>query len=331
MKRKQKKMKRERKVFLLTRQRLVGSLMAFAMSFALLLLPLDAYAYDADTYEVDPSEFIWYVDNDIAHANDVLVIMYLLVQPNSQYDNGGGQWHYSFWCDEGYFDYGDGWLEDHASMMFEFNAANKKVVESLSEGDIWTWQFGIEEGSYEFAYPNGTSNISILPTSLGSPLTDDGYTEADIVSVTKGETVVLYGVYGDWNWRQENWTAIQAWAKDHDAALNNGRTNVGTEVTSEETITVKQDATPEPQVSEGELEVLETEDTQEEASVASEAETTIADKENTVVEEKESPLKTILISGPIVLVLLIACFAIKKKDEDKLPEKTQNSDKESTK
>lgn len=314
-------MKRERKrCFSLTRQRITGSLMALAMSFALLLMPLNAYAYDSDTYNCDYEMMEWYVDNDVAHANDVKVIMYLLVQPNSQYDNGGGKWHYKFECMEGYFYYNEDWIDTDACMLYEFNAANKNVIDSLDEGDIWTWQFGVEEGTYAFAEPDGADYIMILPSSLGSPLRDDGYKTADLVPVTKGETIILYGVYGDWDWQKENWTAMQAWAKAHDAALNNGRTGVDTEVTSEETIEVEQDAVPEEVVDEP-----ETFEEIEEAPV--EAEDTFAESETAPEEEKENPWKTILVSGPIVLIILIACFMIKKKkDEDK-----ESEDEESTK
>lgn len=326
MKREREKMKRERKVFSLTGQRLVSSLMAFAMSFALLLLPLDAYAYDAETYEVEPSELIWYVDNDVARTGDVKVILYMLVQPDSSYEKGGA-WSYDFWCSEGYFDYCNGWEDTSAQMSYKFNAANKNIIDSTEAGNIWTWQFCIEEGKYIFALCNGNDNyISTLTSSLGSPYDKDGYSEdtQDIVAVKKGDTVVLYCLYGDVEWKHESLPVLQEWARKHQETLGNGRTDVDTEVTSEETITVEQDATPAP-------EMLETEDVQEEAPVAIEEETTIAEKEEVIEEEKESPLKTILVSGPIVLVLLIACFVIKKKDEEKNSEVMRDFDEESTK
>lgn len=326
-------MKRERKkVFSLTRQRITGGLMALAMSFAIILMPLNAYAYDADSYEVEPSELIWYVDNDVAHIGDVKVILYMLVQPDSSYERGGA-WNYDFWCEEGYFDYCNGYEDTSALMSYNFNAANKNIVDSTEAGNIWTWQFCIEEGKYIFALCNGNNDyIATLTSGLGSPYDSDGYSydAQETVVATKGDTIILYCLYGDGDWQDESIPYFQNWAKEHQKTLENGRTDIDTSVDSTETIKVEQEESAEEVLTDL-LEELD-QDVVEDTPVAIENETTIAEKEDAVVEEeKESPWKTILVSGPIVLIVLIACFAIKKKDEDKDSETMRDSDEESTK
>lgn len=51
---------------------------------------------------------------------------------------------------------------------------NKVVYDTIDEGEIRMWRFGLQNGKYIFAEPNGINNFHVLTSSLGSPFSEDG-------------------------------------------------------------------------------------------------------------------------------------------------------------
>ncbi len=273
-------------------------------------LSQNVYAYSADINEVT-DDFYWVVDDDLASENDARVTLYMLVQPDSGYETEVG--FYEFWCDEGVFDYGDGYVENAGAMKYDFNFMNKVVIDNTECGEVWTWLFGLQEGKYTFSYPDGLSHMFVLNSSLGSPFSEDGYTgNGDLVVVNEGDIIRLYALYGDYEWAKENVNFLMNWAKEREEIVNRGKGSNAEDAV--ETISVENEPIPDK--------------TEEPVAVADEEVLTSADEvptstpslnetENSQDEQKESALLRVIKMAPIVIVICVGLFIIKRKENNK--------------
>lgn len=175
---------------------------AFAFALVLVCLwntPTKAYVED-QTY-VD-EEGLWEVsDADNPRIEQVPVAMYMLVSP--EYVDKGFRKSYMFWCTEGEFEWSDGHVTNDEGLLFWFRSDNARCIEVVDGMEIWYWEFNIEPGKYIFSFPEGDNDISVLTQSLGSPFVRDGYTEEEETVVNPGEPVILFSMFGPWEWRSE--------------------------------------------------------------------------------------------------------------------------------
>lgn len=302
--------KKDNSHFLFTGQSFVKRVFSLLCVLTMFLTtPMNAFAYSSEVSEIT-DDGSWVVNNDVALTSDVIVVLYMLVQPDEQAMKA--RWHYTFSCTDGTFDYGDDYVSNIGTLVYEFTPLNKKVLEVLPEGEVWIWQFAVEEGKYIFAEPGGIDKISVLPTSLGSPFYEDGYTEGDVSYVEKGDSVYLFALYGDYDWRRENYPAMKEWAEKRNEIMNRGDTSSTNGKT--DVIKVEQDNAPlEEEVSETKpFEEIETED----GNVASDENNAFQEQTENTESEKESPLLRLLKYSPIFIILVIICIVIKKKESE---------------
>lgn len=208
------------------------------------LIPsVTAQAYDEESCYVNEAGD-WEVDS--ADGPGASVSMYMMVQPDLV-NSAGFRDYYWFWCEEGLFNYKDGRHDTSAGMIYFFRAENKDVVEEYNGTEIWYWNFKIEPGVYEFAFPTGSGNVTILPSSFGSPFIDDGYTEAETMTVEEGDNVHLYTMYGEWEWRKqdEQLKALMDYAKMREDVIDKNMNPYKVEEHGE-TVTIEVEGEEEP-------------------------------------------------------------------------------------
>lgn len=266
------------------------------------ILTQTALAYDASIHEVT-DDLCWVVNNDVAGDYDASAALFMLVQPDSSYETARN--YYGFDCTEGVFDFGNGYVEDSGTMQYWFMPMNKVVYDTIDEGEIWMWRFGLQNGKYIFAEPNGINCFYVLTSSLGSPFSEDGYTEGEEV-IVENDYHPIYALYGDYEWAKENVDVMIEWAKKVEANRNNGKTSVKEEAEPVVETTVGEemnDASYEPESVENETEevALEETDTSDEAG-----HTEIELDEEQQNEEIEEPANKVFIVALILIVLIIA-------------------------
>lgn len=155
-------------------------LMLIMSALCFLSQSTSSLAYKESEYEVDEEGFFYL--NNADGPNKVPVTMFLLVQDD--YVDTDFRISYEFWCTEGVFEYdeySDDYVEYEGGLRFSIRSLNAnnyyyRTVEGL--GEVWLIKFTIEPGTYELSYPNGMNYVTVLPSTLGSPLYDDGYKEA---------------------------------------------------------------------------------------------------------------------------------------------------------
>ena len=288
------------------------------MSTAIIMLfstTQTVFAYDASIHEVT-DDLCWVVNNDVAGDYDASAALFMLVQPDSAYETTRN--YYGFDCAEGVFDYGNDWVEDSATMQYWFIPMNKVVYETIDEGEIWLWRFGLQNGKYIFAEPDGINNFYVLTSSLGSPFSEDGYAEGDVV-VVENDYHPIYALYGDYEWAKENVDVMIEWAKKVEASRNNGRFSLeenvstievetgNTEVPNKESV---DDISIEEEASTKELTTAE----ESSFSEISEDEALQIEKDKKSAEMKEN-LISLLKTAPFVIALIIFLFWIKNRDD----------------
>lgn len=296
------------------KKRIMKTMLMLIMSaMCFLTQTTSSLAYKESEYEVDPEEGFFYLNNADGE-NKLPVTMFLLVQ--DKYVDTDFRISYEFWCNEGVFDFdeeGYGFVDTQGGLRFSIRSLNAnnyyyRTVEGL--GEIWMMQFTIEPGTYEFAYPNGMNYITVLPSTLGSPLYDDGYKEVEHRVVSEDEEVQLYGLLGDDDWRKESAPLeyIMDFARSmEDSLVPQGSKAEGTT----DTVQVENDS------------VKPNEEAEEGESVLAEAETieSPSDEELQVSEETEAPKEKsgalkFVVTGIVLIAITVLLFVIKKKDEE---------------
>lgn len=293
-------------------------LMLIMSAMCFLTQTTSSFAYNESEYEVDPEEAFFYLNNADG-PNKVPVTMFLLVQ--DKYVDTDFKTSYEFWCTDGEFNFdvdGDDFTDTEGGLRFVIRSQNSNLyycetVDGL--GELWMMQFTIEPGTYKFAYPSGMNYITILPSSLGSPLYSDGYTEAEKYVVEEGETVQLYGLLGDDDWREGS--APLNYIMDFARTKEDSLAPKSTGEDAVETVQVENDSEkPEEEVSE-DASALETAETLD--SPAEDEELQVSE-EIEAPKEKSGALKFV-ITGIVLILIIALLFVIKKKDE-------KSSDKE---
>ena len=274
------------------------------------------FAYDANIHEVT-DDLCWVVNNDVAGDYDASAALFMLVQPDSGYETTRN--YYGFDCTEGVFDFGDGYVEDTGSMQYWFIPMNKVVYDTIDEGEIWLWRFGLQNGKYIFAGPDGLNHFYVLNSSLGSPFSEDGYTEGDVV-VVENDYHPIYALYGDPEWAKENLDVMIEWAKNVEANRNNGRVSLAEDVnvieveTGNEGLPDKEEIATEESNSDLGMTDISNEDSASALQEISEEETEQIEKEKKSKELK-SNLFSLLKTAPFVIFLIIFLFWIKNRDD----------------
>lgn len=298
------KVKRMKKRIMKTMLMLIMSAMCF------LTQTTSSLAYKESEYEINQELGIFYLNNADG-PNKVPVTMFLLVQDD--YVDAEFHAYYNIWCDEGTFIYNDGYESTMGELEFTIRSQNAnryyyRTVEGL--GEIWMMQFTIEPGTYVFSLPNGANYITILPSTLSSPLFDDGYTESEHRVVSEDEEVQLYGLLGDDDWRKES--APLEYIMDFARSMEDSLVPQGSKAEeTTDTVQVENDS------------VKPDEEAEEVESALAEAETieSPSDEELQVSEETEAPKEKsgalkFVVTGIVLIAITVLLFVIKKKDEE---------------
>ena len=195
-------------------------LFSVAICICTIVSPLTTYAYDEERSYVNEAGN-WEVKD--ADGPTVTVSMYMMMQPEYA-ASSGFRACYGFWCEDGIFNYKNGFQDTSAQMEFYFRAENANVVDIFHDYQIWYWSFNIEPGTYLFCEPEGLNNITVLTKTLGSPFYNDGYTEPETTVVKDGDHIRLYCMFGDWEWRSQDdqLYSLQAYAEMREEKLNYG-------------------------------------------------------------------------------------------------------------
>lgn len=282
---------------------------AFALLFGagILMIPSNkAYAYDESKTTVD-EEGQWEVNN--ADGPTVSVSMYMMMQPEYA-DSTGFRWYYNFFCTDGEFYFTDGRTDTSSPMIYYFRAENADVIDTYKDYEIWHWAFRLEPGTYAFCEPGSNNDhLTLLPSSLGSPIYYDGYQEAEEIVVNDGDEIVLFSMFGDREWRQSEGVLedLMAYAKQRSEQLSYGHPALQT-TDADETTTISVEGEGKP-----EEELTKTSELKEE-----ELSDEIEFEETEPIEEEESIWSKIVSTGKTVLVVLLIVFILvytkKRKD-----------------
>jgi hypothetical protein len=276
-------------------KRLFTTLSAFLCA-AFLLTPLTTYAYDYETDEyLDEGGF--YVDNALNTNRPNKVVLYLYNEPNmqTQYNRD----YYWFYMTKGNIPECDGDFED---FYYYYRPENKKIFDTLSQNDIWVWNFVIEDGTYVFS--NGSTNNKYTLTS-SYELQDYSTGSYESITVSDGDTVSLYVLNGSEEWVAENEAEFAEWARTNDEANASFDAKMishsGGNTQESQTITVTEEETEEPEIT------AEPEETKEQP--------VIAPVEEPATEEKSGMTAGDFVKGVVCVGILVflGFFVAKKK------------------
>ena len=270
---------------------LMGTLMLQCMS------PVYAYDWATDEY-TDEGYFL--VDNWKDRGTHVTLYLYTeIADRNIAYNKN----FYTMRCVEGELPESEvPGRKPFANIMFEFRPENKTVVQEIGDGEIWSYEFSIENGTYEWSQYDGNSgyihtydsnfNLTFLDESI-----DPRYgCETEKIEVN-GENVRIYAVYGHKEFAQ-NADEYREWVIANEEKEREDKQTMDSAL-ADEIIKVEPENTPEP-VIESTLEPT------------NEPEGTVVYVED-VLEEKEEPntIIPVIIAGLILVVIFVA-YKLKK-------------------
>lgn len=225
------------------------SVFAFALAFIMASSPVLAYDWATDEF-TDDGYFI--VDNYKNRGNTVTLFLY--VDENDR-DCMYNKSHYLADCvageaiPDGYFS---------ATVIYQWWSENKEVYDTLDGGEIWVFEFSLEDGTYQFSHPAGVDtplnqpSIYTLTTDFQFPTFPEDYDpRVDIYGgeerVLDGSTPIhLYAIYGHSDFREAHWEEFAVWAKEHELGYIEDKNNSNVEST--ETIIVEEESTEAPAV-----------------------------------------------------------------------------------
>lgn len=307
-------------------KRLKNIAFALLLGAGILMVPSNkAYAYDESKTTVD-EEGQWEVNN--ADGPTVSVSMYMMMQPEYA-DSTGFRWYYNFDCLDGEFYFTDGRTDTSSPMIYYFRAENADVIDTYKDYEIWHWAFRLEPGTYTFCEPDSNNKqISLLTSSLGSSRYHDGYQEPEEIVVNDGDEIVLFSMFGDWEWRKSDDVVedLMDYAKQRSEQLSYGHPTLQT-TDADETTTISVEGEGEPNKEEVLMEEEETQlseevQSSEEAQPSEEEQDSPVNEEAEPSEETESTGNRIIPVAVILLVVVLAltcilCYIIKIKKEDR--------------
>lgn len=216
-----------------------------------LATPTASLAYTEKNNNVD-EEGIWEVINADSETANVSVTMYMMMQPDYA-SSSGFRGAYQFWCDEGVFEYASGYTDTQALLQFFFRPDNANVVDVFNDYQIWLWEFNIEPGTYQFVEANGLNYVSILTQTLGSSnvMSTDAASKmeerkrinAERVVLNGGDTIRLYAMFGDDEWRllDDTMDTLIEYAEQKEESFGYGRPVTDTKEEEVTTIEVEQE------------------------------------------------------------------------------------------
>ena len=239
----------------------------FAMTLAFMMFSSNALAYDwtVDAYDDDGN---YIVDNYKARGNSVTLYLYV-DQSNRDCMNNKG--HFITTCiNEELGGPIEGPIEDYRFdyLKYEWYVENKEVYTTLDGGEVWVFEFSLEDGVYFLSDPFGSESplnqprIYILDQNFKFPVYPDGYDPrtdryyGDEWVLDGSSPTHLYGIYGSKEFREEYCAGFEAWAEEHEKAYLENKTD--TNVESTETIEVEAVATATPEADNSDETVVET-------------------------------------------------------------------------
>lgn len=296
-------MKKIKKLHKIVGSAILSLLCAFSISSTSL-------AYNYTDYEFNDEGYIYVKENDPNAESHAVVYMYADTSDRNIKNINN---HYGFDCVGGAVAEGDviTWL------LYEFNPFNAKTYATLDNGEVWVWQFALENGEYKFSTPIGSVTTGSLPRcyTLNSSFEFPEYPEdygpnytgqiGEIISV-ENETIRLYVMYGNEEWREENKDAFEKWAMETEISFrgleeNQKDAQMSLEGVSKETITV------EPVDSEIAIDTSTEPETQEVIEIPEAEE---------VPEDSSSGIKTIITGIGAVVIFAVLGFVFAKKKEE---------------
>jgi len=131
-------------------------------------------AYDRDSYERTDEGY--YITNRTGDESSVTLYMYANTESRDVKYNPN--W-YHFTCLDGVFPEG----VDEIELVMQYKPENKKVYDTLTNGEVWVWQFPVENGTYFFAHPRLYTDFITLTPDLEENILPSEYA---------GENIYIY-------------------------------------------------------------------------------------------------------------------------------------------
>lgn len=170
---------------------------------------IQVFAYDDAHYKKYPS---WNADYYVSNRNNgvatsqVALYMYTEVSNRKVKNNNN---FYAFSCVSQKTDY-----RSFISLIYEFSPYNAEVYDTLENGEVWVWQFKIENGDYDFISEAGQGKAGIggiRTLNLDYKVPTENYDE---VRTIEDGTIRVYALYGSDNWRKQNEEEFSKWAQE---------------------------------------------------------------------------------------------------------------------
>jgi len=181
---------------------------ALVFSIAAAVFSTPSFAYnDVDFTVTDDNMFCV----DEFHGLNNHVTMYL-IQP-SDIEHISNIFNYEFECTSGKFEYSEGGgTFDCGELLVKCRPENKELVETVDGFEITRWRFGVEDGIYCFARPDGFNGVYTLPSSFESPWDSAWFTTSELVEISDGTDMRIYVMNGPEEWAKEKFPEFRDWA-----------------------------------------------------------------------------------------------------------------------
>lgn len=227
-------------------KKLAMSVFAMALTFMMFSGSVLAYDWTVDAVDDDGN---YLVDNYKARGNSVTLYLYV-DKSNRDCMNNKGHLIMKHLNEEMGGPLG-GPVEDYRfdSVKYEWYVENKEVYATLEGGEIWIFEFTLEDGMYTFSKPSGSESplnqpkIYILDKNFNFPVYPDWYDArtdryyGDEWILDGSAPTHLYGIYGSKEFREQYCEGFSAWAEEHEEAYLENKVN--TNVESSEIIEVE--------------------------------------------------------------------------------------------
>lgn len=265
---------------------------------------ISTLAYSPETEDYTNPEGEWIVDN--FHGKDNHVVFYMLADSSDRnVQNIRSSYHFA--CVNGEFP--DGWDSSYVAFVFNFSPENKRVIQTTDVGDIWVWEFGLEDGDYMFSTgtQDGFDNY-VLDSTLKLPVAQEGFKlkeyVQEVTSVGGGETIRLYAIKGSKEYAKANAEFFSEWAEKNESDYINLQKDIAGDSGETETIVVDEPTITTEEIQSTEslpvVDATETEDDTEEALPEVESEPAVEEKSGSGVIKIVGTLFAVAILGLLV-------------------------------
>lgn len=174
----------------------------------------NAYAYTKAAYNYKNSRY--YVDDSEKHTQDNSITLYLLFPSDSFLE---GDIYYDFLCFSDNFPEGT-WYAENGFEMLRYHAkldTAKVVAENVGEGQVLSFKFNVENGTYAFSTNDYAFQICALTHDKKSPLEhkrvygDDSTVWYDKVTLTN-QHMDVFAIMGGEEFIEDNMNAMISYA-----------------------------------------------------------------------------------------------------------------------